>query len=106
MQNGDKKYSVIIQDPATEMLLQHVNFLTQVSETAAERLAKGFMTKAKTLETMPERCPWLNATIAAPHKYRKLLFEKHYMLLFQVAEDKVFVDAIVDCRQDYAWLLC
>ena len=100
-----KKYKVIIQDPATEMLEQHARFLAQVSETAAHRLVDDFVTKARTLETMPERCPWLFDALIPEHKYRKLLFDKYYMLIFQIAEDCVFVDAMVDCRQDYIWLL-
>jgi hypothetical protein len=36
-----------------------------------------------------------------PNKIR----EKHYMLVFQVIGDDVFVDAMVDCRQDFIRLL-
>lgn len=31
--------------------------------------------------------------------------EKRYLLIFQIREDIVYVDYVVDCRQDYAWLL-
>jgi len=30
---------------------------------------------------------------------------KHYMLIYQVKSDVVYVDCVVDCRQDYRWLL-
>jgi hypothetical protein len=39
------------------------------------------------------------------HKYRKLLFEKRYLLIYQIKGNTVYVDAMVDCRQDYGWLL-
>ena len=100
-----KKYTVIIQDPATEMLLQHARFLAGVSEPAAKRLSSEFNSKAKTLEKMPERCPWVNHPLIPKQKYRKLIFEKHYMLIFQIIGEFVYVDAMVDCRQDYIWLL-
>jgi len=105
MPNEIRQYKVTIQDPAVEMLIHHARFLAQVNETAAEQLTKEFEAQAKTLEIMPERCPWLNGPIVPAHKYRKLIFEKHYMLLFQIIGNNVFVDAMVDCRQDYAWLL-
>jgi hypothetical protein len=105
MQNADKRYNVAIQAPAAEMLLHHARFLAGVSERAARRLTDEFVKQAKTLEVMPERCPWLMDPAAPERKYRKLIFEKHYMLLFQIIGDDVFVDAMVDCRQDYAWLL-
>jgi hypothetical protein len=87
------------------MLLQHARFLAQISETAAKRLVKEFKLKAKTLETMPQRCPWLYDPMLPEHKYRKLIFEKRYMLVFQTIGDTVFIDAMIDCRQDYIWLL-
>lgn len=40
---------------------------------------------------------WAQASLAAS--------EKRYLLIFQIQEDIVYVDYVVDCRQDYAWLL-
>ena len=54
---------------------------------------------------MPERCSWLIADYIPPNKYRKILFEKRYLLLFQIIDNTVYVDYVVDCRQDYGWLL-
>jgi plasmid stabilization system protein ParE len=105
MLDAIEKYKVVIQDPATEMLVQHTRFLAQISEPAAKRLIKEFRTKAKTLETMPQRCPWLYVPGLPEHKYRKLIFEKSYMLVFQIVGNKVFVDAMADCRQDLSRLL-
>ena len=105
MQNDEISYRVIIQDPATEMLVQHAQFLAQVSISAAERLISEFHEKAKSLEIMPERCPWLFDLYIPEYKYRKLLFSEYYLLLFQVIGTNVYIDAMVDCRQDYSWLL-
>ena len=105
MDNVDKMYTVIVQTPAAEMLIEHARFLAQVSVNAAERLADEFQTKAKTLEHMPERCPWLSGYSIPEKKYRKLLFENHYMLVFQIIDSKVYIDAMVDCRAEYQWLL-
>jgi hypothetical protein len=87
------------------MLMKHARFLAQVSETAARRLVKEFKEKSKTLETMPQRCPWFHTPTLPEHKYRKLIFEKHYMLVFQIIGNRVFIDAMADCRQDNSWLL-
>jgi len=105
MDNEEKKYTVIIQDPATEMLLEHARFLAQVSEAAANRLVDEFYDKAKSLEYMPERCPWLIDNNLPIKKYRKIILDKRYLLLFITKEDAVYIDAVVDCRQDYNWLL-
>ena len=105
MDERNKIYKVVIQNTATDMLVDHARFLAQVCESAANRLTNEFVNMAKTLEYMPERCPWLTYDEIAERKYRKLIFEKHYMLVFQVIENTVYVDAMIDCRSDYTWLL-
>ena len=105
MENVDKLYNVIIQTPAALMLVEHARFLAQVSEAAAIRLTDEFFAKAKTLESLPERCPWLTGYSIPEKKYRKLIFEVNYMLVFQVIGNVVYVDAMVDCRSEYQWLL-
>ena len=61
--------------------------------------------QAASLSQFPKRAPELNDAYLPPHKYRKLLFAEHYLMVYQVTERKVFVDFIVDCRQDYQWLI-
>ena len=52
------KYHVIVSERATQMLVSHVAFLTQVNPEAAERLTAEFEKAAHSLEHMPQRCPW------------------------------------------------
>ena len=105
MDSIDKIYTVKIQTPAADMLIDHVRFLAQVNIQAAERLVNEFKIKSKTLDHMPERCPWLSGYSIPEKKYRKLIFENHYMLIFQVKGDYVYIDAMIDCRSEYEWLL-
>ena len=70
-----------------------------------ERLTVEFQKAAKSLGLMPQRCPWLKGEYIPRNVYRFILFEKRYMLIFQIADDVVYADYVVDCRQDYGWLL-
>lgn len=99
------KYRVIVSARAAQMLVSHAAFLAQVSPAAAERLTAGFQKAAASLEQMPQRCPWLKGDYIPRNVYRFILFEKHYLLIFQIADDVVYADYVVDCRQDYGWLL-
>lgn len=99
------KYQVIVSERATQMLVSHVAFLAQVSEEAAQCLASSFDTAARSLETMPHRCPWLVGEYIPRNAYRYLLFEKQYMLIFQVKDKTVYADYVLDCRQEYGWLI-
>jgi len=38
MDEADKRYEIIISDIASEMIVAHVRFLAQVSETVADKL--------------------------------------------------------------------
>jgi hypothetical protein len=78
MPSENKHYAVIVAERAAEMLVTHARFLAQVSENAAERLVAQFKIHADSLETMPERFPWLSDPLLPEHTYRKLLFEKRY----------------------------
>ncbi len=57
METADKKYTVIISDEATQMLVSHSRFLVQVSEQAALNLITEFKEKAKSLERSPSETP-------------------------------------------------
>ncbi len=105
MDSENKRYNVVISDGATQMLISHARFLAQVSEHAAMRLIETFQAKSKSLEQFPERNPWLDDLLIPSGKYRKLLLEKRYLLVYQIKENTVYVDAVVDARQDYGWLL-
>ena len=87
------------------MLVSHARFLANVSVPAANRLIDTFVLMTDSLATMPVRNPWLEHDAIPFQKYRKLLFGKHYMALYQMQENTVYVTAVMDCRQDYIWLL-
>lgn len=87
------------------MLVSHAAFLAQVGPEAAERLATEFEKTTNSLEIMPQRCPWLKGEYIPRNAYRFILFEKRYMIIFQIMDDIVYADYVVDCMQDYEWLI-
>lgn len=101
----ENNYRVIVSQRAAQMLVSHAAFLARVSPEAAERLTAAFEQAAKSLEQMPRRCPWLTGAYIPRSTYRYLLFEKRYLLIFQIEDDTVYADYVLDCRQDYGWLL-
>lgn len=105
MEGADQAYTVVVSQRAAQMLVSHAGFLAEASEAAAERLVSEFERAANSLEQFPHRCPWLHAQYIPPNTYRYLIFEKRYLLIFQIADKTVYVDYVVDCREDYSWLL-
>ena len=99
------KYRVIVSERATQMRVSQVAVVAQTSPEAAERLTVEFEKTAHSLEVMPQRCPWLTGEYIPRKAYRFILFEKRYMLIFQIVDDIVYADYVVDCKQDYNWLI-
>lgn len=102
---GDKKYRVIVSNRAKRMLGTHIRFMAQVNKEVAIAKKKELMTAMRSLESMPQRFPFFEETYIPPNKYHKMFVAKWYLVLYQIEDDTVYVDAILDCRKDYSWLI-
>ena len=99
------KYKVIISDRARQMMGTHIRFLAQVNKTAATNLKKRILDNIRSLQDMPQRYPFFNEPFIPANKYHKLYVENLFLVLYQIKDDTVFVDWIIDVRQDYQWLI-
>ena len=99
------KYKVIISDRARQMMGTHIRFLAQVNKTAAHNLKKRFLDSIRSLQDMPHRYPFFNEAYIPANKYHKMYVENWFLVLYQIKDDTVYVDWIVDVRQDYQWLI-
>lgn len=104
MPGRNNPYTVRITETAWDMLIEHARFLANASLTTADRLIETFVETMDSLAAMPERNPWLEDDAIPFQKYRKLL-EKHYLLLYETRGKVVYITAVVNCRQDYRWLI-
>lgn len=64
-----------------------------------------FEKAANSLQLLLQRCPWLTGKYISRNAYRFILFEKRYMIIFQIVDDIVYADYVVDCRQGYSWFI-
>jgi plasmid stabilization system protein ParE len=99
------QYRVIVSDRARQMLAGHVRFLAQKSPTAARKTKNDLINAIRSLYQMPERFSFLEAEFIPPNKYHKMFVEKRYLILYQIKDQSVYIDIVVDCRQDYGWLI-
>lgn len=99
------QYKVIVSERTRQMLASHVRFLAQKNPNAARKVKNELVDAMRSLSKMPERFPFLSNEFTPPNKYHKMFVEKRYLILYQIKDQAVYVDYIVDCRQDYNWLL-
>lgn len=100
-----EKYRVVISDRAKNMLGVHLKFIARVNKDAALKTKEDLIEAIRSLQQMPQRFPFFEAPYIPPNKYHKLFVPKWYLVLYQIRDDTVYVDYIVDCRKDYGWLL-
>jgi len=100
-----EKNKGIISERAYAMLGGKVRFLAGVNVEAAQKLRTRIIKEIRSLETMPERFPFLSGEYIPPHQYRSIFVENWFLIIYQVKGNQVFVKYIADCRQDYEWLI-
>ena len=100
-----KRYKVIVSDRAKRMLGTHIRFMAQVNKEAAKEKKKEIMNAMRSLCQKPQRFPFFEERYITPNKYHKMFIEKWYLVLYQIQDDTVYVDYILDCRKDYSWLI-
>ena len=99
------RYKVIVADRAKAMLGAHIKFMAGVSPAAAREVKSKLLAAMRSLSKMPERFPFFDEEHVPRGKYHKMFVENWYLVLYQIKDQTVYVDYIVDCRQDYGWLI-
>ena len=102
---SDKKCKVIVSDRTKRMLGTHIRFMAQVNKDAAKTKKQELMEAMRSLERMPQRFPPFEEAYMSTNKYHKMFVAKWYLVLYQIQDDTVYVDYILDCRKDYSWLI-
>ena len=102
---SDKKYKVVVSDRAKRMLGTHISFMAQVNKDAAKIKKKELVEAMHSLESMPQRFPFFEETYITANKYHKMFVARWYLVIYQIKDDTVYVDYILDCRKDYSWLI-
>lgn len=102
---SDKKYKVIVSDRTKRMLGTHIRFMAQVNKDAVKTKKQELMEAMRSLGRMPQRFPFFEEAYMPTNKYHKMFVAKWYLVLYQIQDDTVYVDYILDCRKDYSWLI-
>ena len=95
------EYDVIVSEDALSMLDKHARFLANVSISEAQNFINQTLSDIESLKTLPERCPFYENQFIPSNRYRMLLSGKRYLILYEVSINCVYIDYIIDCRQDY-----
>jgi plasmid stabilization system protein ParE len=76
-----------------------------IKPSAARDAKTRLLAAIRSLSKMPERFPFLDNEYVPRGKYHKMFVDGWYLVLYQIKDQSVLVDFIVDCRQDYSELI-
>ena len=93
------RYKVIVSRKATEMLINHIRFLSFISVPASKALRDEFSSVLDKLKENPLQFQIEEDLNLPKNKYRRAIFAKRYKAVYCIEEKTVYIDAIIDCRQ-------
>jgi plasmid stabilization system protein ParE len=99
------EYQIIISEEARRQIGNCVLFIAQENIEAADRLRQRLMSSIRALNQLPARYPFFNEPYIPANKYHKMFVENWYLVLYQIRDTTVYVEYVIDCRQDYMWLI-
>ena len=100
-----QNYKIIVSNEAFDMLKEHISFIANVDKKAAVNTKELIIDSIKSLNELPMRYPFFDEEYIPKNKYHKMFVEKRYLVLYQINDDTVYVDYILDCRKEYDWLI-
>ncbi|NLB42783.1 MAG: type II toxin-antitoxin system RelE/ParE family toxin [Clostridiales bacterium] len=100
MTNEQTEYLVVVSPGANDRMSEHFEFLAQVSVKAANKVLQDLIKDIRSLKNMPYRNPTYNRPYIQAGKYRYMVSNKRYHIVYQITDFTVFVDDIRDCREN------
>ena len=97
---ADKKYNVHITERCFNSLEKHTQFIANVSINAAENFRKEFLLTVNGLETSPARNVAVRLRIAPDLIYHRALIGKYHAILYEIQSQDIYIDLVVDLRQN------
>ncbi len=105
MPEREETYQVVVSKRAAHQLVNQSAFVARLDERLAHSLVKEFNEAAQSLQRFPYRHPAIRSAEFVTDKYRKMVFNKRYILIYQIKGEMVYIEYVIDGRQDYQWLL-
>ncbi len=100
-----KLYKVVVADKAKEALGEIIAYIAADSLQNAQSVKTEIIKALNSLAVLPERFPFLEGEFIPYNKYRKMVVLKRFLVIYQLKAETVYVDFVLDCKQDYGWLI-
>jgi plasmid stabilization system protein ParE len=100
-----RHYRVKVSPHATREFVQLSCFTARLSVYLTNKFLADYNAAIASLRRLPYRNPLLHSKVLEDGGYRKMVFGKWYLLIYRIDGDTVYVNHVLDGRQDHSWLL-
>lgn len=99
------KYKIFISEKANQQIKENLVFISNVAKEAANKQKIIFKDSIDKIEEDPKAYPFFESKYIPANKYHKYIVSKRYIIIYQIQDDVIYVDYVVDTRQNYQWLI-
>ena len=93
------KYKIIVSRHVAGHLRSHVEFISRVSIKAARQFVAEYEDVLNRMEENPLQFQ-IDTSFDNPDEYRRAVFGKWYKCLFVIDGTTIYLESVVDCRQE------
>ena len=86
-----------ISEKARDDLLFYSSYKRKFSKSNSKKFLINFNSSIKLLKLFPYMYP----KITSNSEYRKILFNKNFLIIYLIDNDVIYIDSIVNCKQNY-----
>lgn len=88
---------ILISNEARDQLYLHSFYKSKYSKLSSLKFLKDFNSSIQTLLLFPYMYP----KISTKSPYRKILFNKKYLIIYFIENNNIYIDSIINCKQNY-----
>lgn len=88
---------ILISNKAKLDLYLHSFYKRKYSKSSSKKFFEDFNSSIQSLSLFPYMYP----KISANNSYRKVLFNKKYLIIYLIENDIIYIDSIINCKQNY-----
>lgn len=88
---------IFISEKAKTDLYLNSFYKRKYSKPSSQKFFEDFNSAIQSLKLFPYMYP----KISTNSSYRKILFNKKYLIIYLIDNDIIYIDSIVNCKQNY-----
>ena len=89
---------IYISEKTKDNLYLHSLYKRRYSKLSSQKFLEDFNSSIQLLNLFPYMYPKINSK----SDYRKILFNKNFLIIYLINDNVILIDSIINCKQNYS----